>query len=107
MSIREISVDELSVLLETSVRLIDVREPNEYHEAHVPGAVLVPLGSVPDRLDAFQGEGPSYVICRSGARSMRACEFVAEHGLEAVNVAGGTMAWLLEGRPVVAGESPT
>jgi rhodanese-related sulfurtransferase len=107
MSIREISVDELSVLLETSVRLIDVREPNEYEEAHVPGAVLVPLGSVPDRLDAFQGDGPTYVICRSGARSMRACEFVAEHGVDAVNVAGGTMAWLLEGRPAVAGESPT
>lgn len=107
MSIREISVDELSELLETSIRLIDVREPNEYHEAHVPGAVLVPLGTVPDRLDAFHGDGPTYVICRSGARSMRACEFVAEHGLEAVNVAGGTMAWVLDGRPVVGGESAT
>jgi rhodanese-related sulfurtransferase len=107
MSIREISVDELSELLATSVRLIDVREPNEYHEAHVPGAVLVPLGTVAERLDAFEGDGPTYVICRSGARSMRACEYVSEHGFEAVNVAGGTMAWMLDGRPVVAGESAT
>jgi rhodanese-related sulfurtransferase len=107
MSIREISVAELSELMRSPIRLVDVREPNEYHEAHVPGAVLVPLGSVGDHLDAFGGEGPTYIICRSGARSLRACEFVAEHGFEAVNVSGGTMAWILEGMPVVAGESPT
>jgi rhodanese-related sulfurtransferase len=103
MAIAEITVDELAEVLQAGARLVDVREPNEYDEAHVPGAVLVPLGTVPDQVDAFRGDGPTYVICRSGARSMRACEFVAEHGVEVVNVAGGTMAWLESGREYATG----
>ena len=103
MAIAEITVDELADLLATGARLIDVREPAEYDEAHVPGAVLVPLGTVPDRVDAFRGDGPTYVICRSGARSMKACEFVAGHGVDVVNVAGGTMAWVTSGRDYATG----
>jgi len=103
MAIAEISVDELAEHLAAGARLVDVREPAEFDEAHVPGAVLVPLGTVPDQVDAFRGEGPTYVICRSGARSMRACEFVATHGIEVVNVAGGTMAWLQSGREYATG----
>lgn len=103
MAIAEISVDELAEHLAAGARLVDVREPAEYDEAHVPGAVLVPLGTVPDQVDAFRGDGPTYVICRSGARSMRACEFVATHGIEVVNVAGGTMAWLQSGREYATG----
>lgn len=103
MAIPEITVDELEVLLDASVRLVDVREPDEFEQAHVPGAVLVPLASVPDHLDRFAGEGPTYVICKSGARSMRACEFVSDHGIDAVNVGGGTMAWIASGRKYVTG----
>ena len=103
MAIAEITVDELAEQLATGGRLIDVREPAEYDEAHVPGAVLVPLGTVPDRVEAFRGDGPTYVICRSGARSMRACELAAEHGIDVVNVVGGTMAWVTSGRDYVTG----
>jgi rhodanese-related sulfurtransferase len=104
MAIHEITVDQLAELL-PSARLVDVREPDEYTEARVPGAVLVPLASVPDRLDAFEGEGPAYVICKSGARSMRACQFLETKGIEAVNIAGGTMAWLLSGRQYATGST--
>ncbi len=104
MAIHEITVDQLAELL-PNARLVDVREPDEYAEARVPGAVLVPLSSVPDRLDAFEGDGPAYVICKSGARSMRACEFLETKGIEAVNIAGGTMAWLLSGRPYATGST--
>ena len=69
----------------------------------MPGAVLVPLASVPDNVDAFKGNGPTYVICKSGGRSMRACQFVAAHGVEAVNVAGGTWAWINSGREYATG----
>ena len=103
MTVHEISVDELAPLLEAGARLVDVREPDEYSAARVPGGVLVPLGIVPDHVDAFRGEGPTYVICRSGARSMRACEFLVEQGVDAVNVAGGTLAWIESGRDVAAG----
>src|SRR5688572_3553937 len=110
MPIREVTVDELAALLEAAPadgqpapRLIDVREPNEYATAHVPGAVLIPLGTVADNVDAFRGDGPVYVICARGGRSMTAAELVAEQGVDAVNVAGGTMAWIDAGHPVDAG----
>lgn len=107
MAIQEISVDELEAALVAGSRVVDVRETVEYLDGHVPGAVLVALGTVPDNVAAFQGEGPTYIICKSGARSMRACEFLAEQGVEAVNVLGGTTAWIISGRPVVEGDQPT
>ncbi len=103
MAIPEITVDDLAERLAAGATLVDVREQVEYDEAHVGGAVLVPLATVPDNLDAFRSDGPTYVICKSGGRSMRACEFVARHGIEVVNVAGGTLAWLMSGREYVSG----
>lgn len=103
MTIQEITVDELATIIEQGGRVIDVREPAEFEEARVPGVRLIPLGTVPDQVDAFRGEGTTYVICRSGARSMQACEFVAAQGADVVNVAGGTMAWIASGRDVATG----
>jgi rhodanese-related sulfurtransferase len=111
MAVPEISTDELAERIDADVlgniRLIDVREVDEYDSGHVPGARLVVLGTVPDNVDAFRGEGPTYVICKSGARSMRACEFLDAQGLSVVNVAGGTMSWMTSGRPVVTGDQPS
>ena len=107
MSIHEITAAELEELLAAGVRLIDVRETDEYTAGHVPGAVHIALGTVPHHVDAFRGDGPAYVICRSGARSMRACEYLAQEGVEAVNIAGGTLDWVAGGRPVVTGAEPT
>ena len=106
MAISEVSVDELEAMLKSGARLIDVREPNEYEAGHVPGAVLVPLGDVPTALDRFGASETNYVICRTGGRSHRACEFLVDQGLDAVNVEGGTMAWIISGRGTVAGDQP-
>lgn len=106
-SINEVTVDELAAALHNGGRVVDVREPGEYADGHVPGAVLVPLATVPDSLDAFRGEGELFVICRSGGRSMRACEYLAANGIAANNVAGGTLAWIDNGNDTVAGDQPT
>jgi rhodanese-related sulfurtransferase len=106
MAIEEVSVDELESALANGARLVDVREPDEYAEAHVPGAVLVPLGTVADNVDSFRGEGPTYVICKSGGRSMRACELLEDDGVAAINVAGGTMGWIISGRSTASGDQP-
>lgn len=106
MPINEATVDELEPAITAGARLIDVREHDEYTAGHVPGAVLVPLSTVPDQLDLFRSDGPTYVICKSGGRSMRACEAAADQGIEVVNVEGGTTAWVLSGRDVVEGERP-
>ena len=103
MAIEEASVEELDAALTSGALLIDVREPAEFAQFHVPGARLIPLGSVPDNPAAFQGAGRTYVICRTGARSLRACEYLADLGIEAINVSGGTLAWELSGRPTEAG----
>lgn len=88
--------------LGTDVVLIDVREDDEWAESHVAHATHVALGSVPDHLDRFTGE-PTYVMCKVGGRSMRACEFAEANGHDVVNVAGGMMAWLDAGYDVRPG----
>ena len=106
MTISEVNVDELEVALGSGGRLVDVREVDEYQAGHVRGAELIPLATVPAALGRFVTDAPNYVICRSGARSMRACEFLSEQGLDAVNVGGGTLAWVASGRDVVPGDQP-
>ena len=103
MAIAEISVDELEEQLTEGARLVDVRQPYEFDEMRVSGAMLVPLATLPDNVDAFRGDGPVYVICKTGSRSARACEFLATQGVEAINVAGGTLAWIRSGRDYVSG----
>jgi len=111
----EIDVEELAARLDAGAVLVDVRQPDEYEAGHVPTARLVPLDAVPDRLDAFTSSGTSggtsngdvLVICRSGARSRAACEYLIEEGVAAINVAGGTLAWLASGRDVVGGPLPS
>lgn len=100
MAVAEISVEELHAALDRGATLFDVREPSEFEACHVAGAVLIPLQTVPDRVDDFRVADPAYVICRSGPRSTRACEFLAQHGINAVNVAGGMLAWIDRGKPV-------
>lgn len=105
----EIDVDELAAKVVAGALVVDVREPDEYARGHVPGAVSVPLAGLADRLAAFSsgGDGPAYVICQVGERSRWACEVVGAHGIDAVNVAGGTGAWVASGRDIVTGDRPS
>jgi rhodanese-related sulfurtransferase len=103
--ISEIEVSALAERVAAGALVIDVREPNEYQAGHVPGAQLLPLAAVPDELARFNADGPTYVICRSGGRSMRACEIAADEGYDVVNVTGGTSAWIDSGRDVAIGDS--
>lgn len=106
MSIPEITVGELAGLLAAGgVSLFDVRNPDEYTSGHVPSAVLLPLPEVPDRVAEFPASGVVHVICRSGGRSGQAVEFLLSQGVNAVNIAGGTLAWIDAGYEVTTGAS--
>ena len=96
---REIDIDGLKRELDgdEETALIDVREPAEYVEAHVPGAVLVPMGQLPSRLEELPRERTVYVICRSGNRSGAMGPLLDAHGFDSVNVLGGTLAWVQAG----------
>ncbi|MED6336672.1 MAG: rhodanese-like domain-containing protein [Actinomycetota bacterium] len=94
--IDEISTPKLREALAQGARLIDVREADEYAEAHISGAELMPLSTLPTSIASI-GSGPVYVICKSGGRSAMACELMASVGIEATNVSGGMISWLHEG----------
>jgi rhodanese-related sulfurtransferase len=104
----EIDIDELARVRDSSeIALIDVRRPDEYEEFHVPGAVLIPLDELPDRVAELPAVTPLYIICRTGHRSAIAADFLAEQQIEAVNVAGGTVAWAKAGNDIVSGVAPS
>lgn len=101
--IEEIDIPTFAARRAAGQLVVDVREPVEYEEAHVPGAVLIPLGEVHDRVDEFPEGEPVLLICRSGGRSLRAAEVLAARGRTVVNVAGGTLAWIDAGHDVASG----
>lgn len=103
MDIPTIDIESLDARVADGATVVDVRQPDEYAEARVPGVTLIPLPEVPDRVAEFPTDDTVYVICRSGARSARAVEFLRGYGVDAVNVAGGTLAWIESGRPVDSG----
>jgi rhodanese-related sulfurtransferase len=107
MDVPEIDVATLADLTGAGVPVIDVRNPDEYIEGHVPGAVLIPLPELTERVDEVPDDGkPVYVICAVGGRSARASEFLRAQGIDAINIAGGTSSWIEAGQPVVTGEQP-
>lgn len=77
--------------------LIDVREPHEHAVSNIPGARLIPLGTLPDHLDALPRDREILVHCKMGGRSARAVLFLLDNGFTRVrNVEGGIDAWLAE-----------
>jgi rhodanese-related sulfurtransferase len=106
VSVPEIDIDEAARRHGAGATIIDVREPDEYADGHVPGAPLIPLGDVMERVDEFPATDEVLIICKSGGRSMRAAEYLRGQGIDAVNIAGGTMAWINAGHRVVTGDEP-
>ncbi len=102
----EVDVDRLDAARGQGAPVIDVRQPDEYDAAHVPGARLIPLGEVAARLGEVPTDGTVYVICQTGARSARATDFLRRQGIDAQNVAGGTKAWIESGRTIARGPQP-
>ena len=100
----EITVEELRAIA-AEVSLVDVREPDEYQAGHVPSAILIPLATVPVRMNELDKTQTQYLICKSGGRSARAAQFLAEQGFDVINVVGGTDAWIDSGAPVATGEN--
>ena len=89
--------------LASGAPLIDVREADEYEGARVAGGRLIPLGEVPARIDEVPADGTVYVICARGGRSAKAVELYRSAGIDAVNVAGGTLGWIDAGLPTDSG----
>lgn len=102
----EVTVDDLERALRDGATVVDVREPGEYAEGHVPGARLIPMGQLPGRVEELDDSGPVYVLCAAGNRSSAMADLLVERGLDARSVAGGTTGWTSSGRSVVTGTEP-
>ncbi len=100
----EVTVAELAAILEAdpTTPLVDVRNPDEYAAGHVPGAVLVPMHTVPVRLQDIPRDRTVYLVCAVGGRSGQVAAWLGPQGYDVVNVAGGTQAWAMSGLPVEA-----
>ena len=73
--------------------LLDVRDPDEFEEGFVPGAVNLPLNQLRENLDQVSRDRPVAVYCAVGARAHNAVRLLRQHGFEAVNLSGGYTTW--------------
>ena len=91
---KEIAFDEFYQLYQKgSLSVLDVREVEEFESLHLEGARNLPLSQLADTYEQLDKDQLYYVICKSGMRSARACQFLAEQGYDVINVQGGMTAF--------------
>ncbi|MGD6801745.1 rhodanese-like domain-containing protein [Rossellomorea vietnamensis] len=92
---REITPREVETIVNEGKpsNIIDVRETDEVAEGKIPGAVNIPLGLVEFRMNELDKSQEYIIVCRSGGRSGRACQFLESQGYRVINMNGGMLAW--------------
>src|SRR3954466_5838191 len=93
----EVSVQEMKRALDDkslNIKVIDVRDPDEFQIAHIDGVPQIPLDTLPRRFTELDPNQQIYLHCKSGVRSMKALKFLREQGFKYVkSVKGGINAW--------------
>lgn len=99
-----VTVQEAAAKFDEGAFLLDVREQSEWNEAHIEGAVLIPLGELSSRMGELPTDREVLIICRSGNRSGQARDLLRQAGmLQTTSISGGINAWIAAGLPVVSG----
>ncbi|ANU09811.1 hypothetical protein A1A1_05242 [Planococcus antarcticus DSM 14505] len=96
ITIPEISLTDFTRKVESgeAITILDVREKDEFEEAHILGAVHIPLSEVETRMDELKKEDTIYIICHSGRRSGIAGDIMAKNGFDSLyNVVPGMNEW--------------
>lgn len=75
------------------LHLIDVREVEEVEAGKIPGIIHIPLGLLEFRMHELDKNTPYIMVCRSGARSGQATQFLEQQGYDVTNMNGGMMMW--------------
>ena len=100
----QISVEEAFARRDAGAFILDVREPDEWNELHVPDSTLIPLGELASRVDELPQDQEIVVVCRSGNRSAQGRDILQEAGFTRVSsMAGGLTEWRAAGYPTVSG----
>ena len=98
-AVRQLTPQDLESLLRgpTPPPVIDVREVYEFEAGHLPGSVNIPLAQLPQRFPELAGREAPVFVCRSGARSLSACQMaLAAKVRSPLNLQGGLSAWARE-----------
>jgi len=94
--VRRLTAAALHELLQRGEKplLVDVREDAEWAAGHLPGALHIPLGELPQRLPEIASQADPVFMCRSGGRSMAACQLALRANIRSpANLEGGLLAW--------------
>lgn len=102
------SADDLAPdIASGAVRVLDVREGSEWRAGHIPGAIHIPGGALPRRLDEVPSDRPLAVVCAGGYRSTVAASVLERAGRDhLINLNGGVTAYEAAGNALVADETP-
>tara|TARA_B100001250_G_C19776992_1_gene780033 strand:- start:670 stop:987 length:318 start_codon:yes stop_codon:yes gene_type:complete len=93
---KEISVFELKekLKLKEDLTIVDVREQDEIERAKIDGTTHIPMGDIPKRISELSYNDELVIMCKSGGRSARVCEYLTNNGFKNVtNLSGGITAW--------------
>ncbi|QQK08635.1 rhodanese-like domain-containing protein [Miniphocaeibacter halophilus] len=90
-----ISALDLELLMEKKkINIIDVRDENEFKRGHIKNSINIPLKYIEEKCMDFKEDEIYYIICKSGMRSSRACQFLCNSkNFKAINLNGGIMSW--------------
>jgi rhodanese-related sulfurtransferase len=100
----EISVAQAAAKRNTGAFILDVRQPDEWAEYHVPGSTLIPLGELEARVKEVPRDKEVVVVCRSGNRSQSGRDILLKAGFNRVtSMAGGLKEWQAAGLATVTG----
>ncbi len=100
----EVSVAQAYQMAQQGAFLLDVREPDEWNDTHIPNSTLIPLSELPQRLNELPREQEIVVVCRTGRRSAEGRDILLKAGFKKVtSLAGGLVAWKEAGYPVTSG----
>ncbi len=105
---KDITPSDLQKMIQAGedLKIIDVRNPDEYARGHIANAVNIPLSTVGSSFPNVQKSDRVVVVCQAGGRSATACGKVQNSYDSLFNLAGGTGGWISQGFPVVKESSP-
>ncbi len=100
----EISVTEAVAKRDAGAFILDVRQPDEWNEAHIPDSTLIPLDQLSGRINELPKDQEIVVVCRSGNRSAQGRDLLLDAGFTQVtSMAGGLTQWKAAGYPTISG----
>lgn len=101
----EVSIVQAAEKRDQGAFILDVRQPEEWQQFHIPGATLIPLGELPNRLNEVPKDQEIVVVCRTGHRSAQGRDILLNAGFPKVtSMTGGVTEWQNQGRAIATGQ---